>query len=98
MIIVNATEGLPTWLCDRKNRRAIPHRLEQCGYIPVRNADAVDGLFKIGGVGKRSTGGTTSPSATASRQPPGWQGDGTGKNRLVSLVSEILRERTDWSV
>ena len=49
MIITNATDGLAEWLRDRKNRRAIPHRLERCGYIPVRNADAADGLFKLGG-------------------------------------------------
>jgi hypothetical protein len=37
------------WLEDRKNRRAIPHRLESCGYVPVRNPDApTDGLWKIG--------------------------------------------------
>ena len=37
------------WLKDRKNRRSIPHRLEQCGYVPVRNSDAPsDGLFKVG--------------------------------------------------
>jgi hypothetical protein len=35
------------WLLDRKNRRAIPHRLEQCGYLPVRNQDAKDGLWKV---------------------------------------------------
>jgi hypothetical protein len=38
------------WLDDRKNRRIIPHRLESCGYIPVRNPDApTDGLWKIQG-------------------------------------------------
>jgi hypothetical protein len=37
------------WLDDRKNRRVIPHRFEACGYTPVRNPDAVDGLWKIGG-------------------------------------------------
>jgi Family of unknown function (DUF5906)/RepB DNA-primase from phage plasmid len=37
------------WLDDRKNRRAIPYRLEQCGYSPVRNDVAKDGLFKIKG-------------------------------------------------
>jgi Family of unknown function (DUF5906) len=36
------------WLADRKNRRAIPHRLEQCGYVPVRNDTAKDGLWKLG--------------------------------------------------
>jgi hypothetical protein len=37
------------WIIDRKNRRAIPHRLEQCGYVPVRNDAAVDGYYVIGG-------------------------------------------------
>jgi len=36
-------------LGDRKNRRATPHKLERVGYVPVRNPDAEDGLFKIGG-------------------------------------------------
>ena len=35
------------WLKDRKNRRLIPHRLEKCGYVPVRNDFAKDGLWKI---------------------------------------------------
>jgi hypothetical protein len=35
------------WLNDRKNRRVIPHRLERCGYISVRNDTAKDGLWKI---------------------------------------------------
>jgi hypothetical protein len=37
------------WLDDRRNRRIIPHRFEKCGYAPVRNDDADDGLWKIGG-------------------------------------------------
>jgi hypothetical protein len=38
------------WLADRKNRRQIPHRFEQCGYTPVRNDAAKDGLWVIGGM------------------------------------------------
>jgi hypothetical protein len=37
------------WIRDRKNRRAIPHRLEKCGYVPVRNDTADDGLWVING-------------------------------------------------
>jgi hypothetical protein len=37
------------WITDRKNRRSIPHRLEKCGYIPVRNSGAQDGLWVING-------------------------------------------------
>ncbi len=38
-----------TWLQDRKNRRAIPHRLEQCGYDRVGNPEASDGIWRING-------------------------------------------------
>ena len=36
-------------LRNRKSRRALPHKMERVGYVPVRNPDADDGLFKIGG-------------------------------------------------
>ena len=35
------------YLKDRKNRRVIPHRMEACGYAPVRNKMAKDGFWKI---------------------------------------------------
>jgi Family of unknown function (DUF5906) len=44
-----ATGEFLTWITDRKNRRVIPHRLEKCGYVPVRNDSATDGLWKING-------------------------------------------------
>lgn len=44
-----ADDSFRTWLRDRKNRKAIPHRLEQCGYTGVRNDVAKDGLWKLGG-------------------------------------------------
>jgi hypothetical protein len=43
-----ATGDIRTWLRDRKNRRAIPHRLEKCGYIAVRAATQA-GLWIING-------------------------------------------------
>jgi hypothetical protein len=36
------------WLGDRRNRRKIPHRFENCRFAPVRNPYADDGLWKIG--------------------------------------------------
>jgi hypothetical protein len=39
--------GLAEWLADRKNRRTIPYRMEQCGYVAVRNDAASDGLWKV---------------------------------------------------
>lgn len=49
--IANATkdQDFRLFLIDRRNSRKIPHRLEQCGYVAVRNSAATDGLFKVGG-------------------------------------------------
>jgi hypothetical protein len=44
-----ATGDFAEWLRDRKNFRRIPHRLENCGYVAVRNEAAKDGLWKIEG-------------------------------------------------
>ena len=50
LIAVAAGAGdISEWLMARKNRRSIPHRLERCGYVPVRNPNAKDGLWKING-------------------------------------------------
>lgn len=38
-----------TWIRDHKNRRVIPHRLEKCDYVPVRNDAATDRLWRING-------------------------------------------------
>jgi hypothetical protein len=48
-LIGNASEDFSRWLEDRRNRRAIPHRLEQCGYVAVRNPDAKDGPWLVAG-------------------------------------------------
>ena len=37
------------WLSDRRNARKIPHRMEECGYEPVRNTGAKDGLWRVKG-------------------------------------------------
>jgi hypothetical protein len=44
-----ATGDFAEWLRDRKNARRIPHRLEACGYVNVRNDGPKDGLWKIDG-------------------------------------------------
>jgi Family of unknown function (DUF5906) len=40
--------SLYAWLGDRRNGRAIPHRMEKCGYVAVRNEAAKDAAWKIG--------------------------------------------------
>ena len=42
-----ASNNFADWLTDRRNSRRIPHRLEGCGYVPVRNPDADDGLWRM---------------------------------------------------
>ena len=32
---------------ERRSRRAIPHRLERCGYVSVKNPDATDDYWMI---------------------------------------------------
>ncbi|MGI4776608.1 MAG: primase-helicase family protein [Janthinobacterium lividum] len=54
LALVQAAENLKLFelaseLKDRKNRRSVPHKLERVGYVPVRNPDAEDGLFRIAG-------------------------------------------------
>ena len=44
-----ASMTLAEWMDDRRNRRIIPHRMENCGYVPVRNKGADDGLWKVNG-------------------------------------------------
>jgi hypothetical protein len=47
-ITVTTTEAaFAEYLMDRKNSRRIPHRFEACGYTPVRNPDAEDGLWRV---------------------------------------------------
>jgi hypothetical protein len=48
-LVTAATGEAAEWLSDRRSRRAIPHRLERCGYVSVRNPDRKDGLWKING-------------------------------------------------
>jgi hypothetical protein len=42
-----ASGDFQAWIRDRKNRRQIPYRFEQCGYVPVRNDGAKSGLWVI---------------------------------------------------
>jgi hypothetical protein len=48
-IIGHANGDIEAWLRDRRNRRSIIHRLERCGYVPVRNETAKSGLWVING-------------------------------------------------
>jgi hypothetical protein len=48
--VQNEAEGdFKTWLLDRKHRRQIPHRFDQCGYVPVRNQGNNQGLWVVHG-------------------------------------------------
>ena len=48
--IVNvASEVIQGMMRDLKTRRSIPHKLSKCGYVPVRNQGAADGLWAMEG-------------------------------------------------
>jgi hypothetical protein len=56
MIIKEAAgEEIQEWLKDRKNRRVIPHRLEQCGYEPCAMTAPRTAYSKSSVSGKSST-------------------------------------------
>jgi hypothetical protein len=42
-----ADTDFATWLRERKNRRVVGYRFENCGYVAVRNESANDGLWVI---------------------------------------------------
>jgi hypothetical protein len=47
-LIAKATGEIAEWLLDRRNRRSIPHRMERCGYVSVRNT-VNEGLWIVQG-------------------------------------------------
>jgi hypothetical protein len=49
MLAEVADPDFADWLTDRKNRRAIPFKLETAGYVQARNAAAKDGYWSIKG-------------------------------------------------
>ncbi len=47
-LAARADPNFSEWLTDRKNRRQIPHRMEEAGYVQVRNDCQADGRFRVG--------------------------------------------------
>jgi len=48
-LIFEANDDFADWLRDRRNARRIPHRLEECGYVAIRNENSQDGRWKLNG-------------------------------------------------
>ncbi|MGY3240014.1 hypothetical protein ACVMAJ_006904 [Bradyrhizobium sp. USDA 4448] len=48
-ILTRAALSFGEWLQDRRNRRKIPHRFAECGYVAVRNPSASDGYWVVNG-------------------------------------------------
>ena len=46
-MIAAASGAVAEWH-ERRSRRAIPHRLERCGYVSVKNPNATDGYWLVG--------------------------------------------------
>jgi hypothetical protein len=49
MLIAAATGEISDWLMSRNGKRALPHRLDRCRYVAVKNPSAKDGFWKIKG-------------------------------------------------
>jgi hypothetical protein len=49
MIYGHTTHTFAEWLQDKKNRTKIPHRMDECGYISVRNPGPADGYWVTNG-------------------------------------------------
>lgn len=49
MLTAAAPDAFKQFLNDRRNNRLMSHRLDQSGYVRVRNEGATDGMFKLGG-------------------------------------------------
>jgi hypothetical protein len=67
-----AVQGMATgdfclWIRDRRVRRQLPHRFERCGYVPVRNDVAKDGLWLVTTV-QKSNDGYGGDTVTTARQ------------------------------
>jgi hypothetical protein len=48
-LLALADADFALFLRERKNAKRIPHRLEACGYVAVRNDATTDGRWKVGG-------------------------------------------------
>ena len=81
----HATGDFQQWIMDRKNRRAIPHRLEKCGYVQVRNDAAKDGLWVI--KGSRQVVYAKSELSISDRFKAA--SDLAGKNKPIAEVGEV---------
>jgi hypothetical protein len=46
-LIAKANGEITDWLMNRRNWRSIPHRMERCGYVSLRNPSAEDGLWRV---------------------------------------------------
>jgi hypothetical protein len=60
-LVAAASGALAEWLS--RSPRALPHRLERCGYVPVKNPEAKDGVWKIDGKRQRIYGRAELPLA-----------------------------------
>jgi hypothetical protein len=48
--LLAAASGETTeWLMDRRNRRALPHRLERCGYVSLHNPGSKQSVWRVKG-------------------------------------------------
>jgi len=68
-IVTRATPDFADYLRDRRNRRKIPHRLDECGYVPVRNSTANGHSRKVFNAGQAPPSASNQKHYTFNRDP-----------------------------
>jgi hypothetical protein len=79
-LLAAAKGGLAEWMKEPRNRKAIPHKLEDSGYTMVNNSGAKDGYWRLNG----------------RRQPIYGRKDLSERERLTAVRQLIAGVDVDW--
>jgi hypothetical protein len=90
-----AGQDFGKWLDDRKNSRQIPHRMSECGYIPVRNSAAKDGQWRI--CGKRQTVYAKAELSTRDKHAAVAKLIAAEENKLEELKARRAAAKEAWA-
>ena len=104
--IATSDSFLGEWLRERKNRKAVSHRLETCGYRAVNNPDAKDGMWRIDGrrqmvyakvslplVAQLKAGETLQHKATEEEKEKCPAQEGEGDSEFDQKLNELLEKK-----
>jgi hypothetical protein len=91
-------EELSNWLNDRTNRKAVPHKLEQVGYVRVPNPDNKQGIWTIKTwQSRRNDGGQCDFVQVQQRQPVYGKASLSyaDQTKAVRTMIQLIEQRED---